>query len=82
MRSSARIRAAVGHGKNRDPAFDTLPSSPIPPPFHSRHFLKASTQSIPDTRNQDFECCFSTVVGVQIPSLQEKPHAHPQKGPT
>lgn len=27
MRSSARVRVAVGHGKNRDPAFDT----PLPP---------------------------------------------------
>ena len=69
MRSSARVRAVVGHGRNRDSAFDPPLSSPPPQsllivPFHSRNLLKASTQSIPNARNQDFECCCFTVVSV------------------
>ena len=85
MRSSARLRAALGHGRNRDSAFGP-PTLPNPSPFPSTlaTSLRASTQSNPqrEKSNQDFECYFTVVSFFWIPSLQEKPPAHPpQKGP-
>jgi hypothetical protein len=61
----------------------TFPTSPNPTssPFHSPHLLKASTQSIINARNQDFECCFFTVVSVFDSVASRKAScAPPQKG--
>ena len=62
-----------------------LPSSAIPP--HLPLLLSPSSQpqlnQIYQRENQDFEMLlFYCSLGVRIPSLQEKPHAHPQKRPT
>ena len=65
MRSSARVRAAVGHGKNRDYAFDLLSSLNLINPSNAR--------------NQGFRMLFYCSLGIRIPSLQEMPHAHPKK---
>jgi hypothetical protein len=57
MRSRARLRAAVGHGKNRDSAFEP----PLPPLLPQSVLFPAPTQSNPNARKQDSECCFTVV---------------------
>jgi hypothetical protein len=80
MRSSARIRAAVGHGKNRDSAFD--PPQSLLFPFHSPlpseslNSIKSPTRGI-----KTFECCCFTVVSVFGFRRFKKSLMRTQKGP-
>jgi hypothetical protein len=85
MRSSASLRAAVGHGRNRDPPFDPVPSSPLPPHLPlplSPHSESLDSIKFPTREIKTSEWgCFTVVSVFGFRRFKKSLMRTPQKGP-